>query len=678
MAVMARDELDLARLEQGKRFFLGLSPALKERGTDARTPHRALHVLPGDGRTGMKQRLFGAIELGDNILGDLHVHKLRLRLLKALADALVGLIDTIDLIELVEQMDHALVAACLGLPGVLDALGTVLAQRLVEALHTNVDNARLGGQKLHDGLRGLGQRAVVLDLVRNDLTVFLDIVDTLESKRGANSAGVAGLDDGTGLAKNFDGAIVILRIVLGAHNGADELDVAALRLSGGNALGNDRSELGSHIGVAAVAEHAIEHDDARGLLGSVIAHHLDTNLGINHGMRAALGIHVVTKVDNVIAAMAQHVAVFLDDMAEVQGLGDHHGSLAGKGAAGIQADDGLVLAERSIDDDIERLGVVLLDGLTTSKVNGDARGLLEGVGEVDLTLVRLGFLANEDGDDGLGALLQKIDNLIANLRRRRLGDNTDNVGRIMMLKSDDGVLDGDSANLLVKVAAARADCVHAALAQAVDYAGDLLDTGSRGTNDADVAGINDVGKCHGDTRDDASAAVGTHKEQTLFMSLLLQAHLILQGDIIRKGEDVEPQIERAFQLGSGILARNGEEGHIGIGKHCHGLFPARRLGRGTSSLFLYRKVIQECLGLGKHRIDDVFIFGLNNDDHVTRACGSRLVSQKTGGFVDVFIGIGAHHNLALNNTIKRIDFVGQQHQVDRILISILLNNRFEH
>ena len=377
--------------------------------------------------------------------------------------------------------------------------------------------------------------------------------------------------------------------------------------------------------MAPIAQNAVKHDDTGGVLGSVIAHHLDADLGVDHGMRATLGIHVVAEVDNVIATMAQHVAVFLDDVAKIQGLGDHHGSLASEGTAGIQADDGLVLAKRSIDGDVERLGVVLLDGLAASKVDGDASGFLKGVCKVDLALMRLGLLADENGDDRLGALLQKIDNLIADLGRRRLGDDADDIGRVMVLECDDGVLNGDGADLLIKIAATRADCVHAALSQAVDHARNLLDAGSRSTDDTDIAGIDDISKCHRDTRNDAGAAVRSHEEQPLFMSLLLQTNLVLQGNIVRERKDIEPQVECALKLGSGILTRDGEESHVSIGKHRHGLFPARRLGGDARDFLLYRKVVQERLGLGKHRIDDAFVFGLDNDNHIAGVGSSSLI-----------------------------------------------------
>lgn len=124
------------------------------------------------------------------------------------------------------------------------------------------------------------------DGVVDGRTVGLGVVDTLEGKRGTNGAGVARLHDGAGIGQQLDGAVVILRIVAGAHNGAHKVELAAVGTGGLDALGDDRGKLGGHIGMATIAEHAVEDDNARGGLGGVLAHHLDADLGVDHGVRA--------------------------------------------------------------------------------------------------------------------------------------------------------------------------------------------------------------------------------------------------------------------------------------------------------------------------------------------------------------------------------------------------------
>ena len=413
--------------------------------------------------------------------------------------------------------------------------------------------------------------------------------------------------------------------------------------------------------MAAVAEHAVEHDDAGGVHVAVVAHHLDADVRVDHGVRAALGVDVVTEVDDVVAAVAQHVAVLLDDGAEVERLGDHHRGLAGKRAAGVQADDGLVLGQRLVAGEVERLEVVLLDLGAVGEVDRDAGGLLERVGQVDLALVRLGLLADEDGDDRLGALLEQIDDLVADLGRGRLRDDADDVGGLMVLERHDGVLHRHGADLLVEVAAAGADGVHAAAAQAVDHARDLLDARAGGAHDADVAGIDDVREGDGHARDDAGAAVRSHEEEALLVRLLLQAHLVLEWHVIREGEDVEPQVEGALELGRGVLAGDGEERHVGVGELRDGLFPARGLGGAAGGLLLHREVREEGLGLGEHGVQDGRVVALHDDDHVGRVSRGGLVGEQAGGPVDILVGVGTHHDLALDHTVEGVDLVGEQH-----------------
>ena len=273
--------------------------------------------------------------------------------------------------------------------------------------------------------------------------------------------------------------------------------------------------------MATIAEHAVEDDDARGGLGGVLAHHLDADLGVDHGVRATLGVHVVAQVDDVIAAVTQHVAVFLDDVAELKRLGDHHRSLAGKGATGVETDDGLVLGEGFGDRNVDGLAVVGLDLAAGSQIHGDLCALLQGVGQMHVTQMGLGLLANKDRDDRLLALLEQVDDLVADLGRGRLGDNADDVGGVMVLERHDSVLNGHGADLGVKVAAAGADGMYAAATHTVDGAGDFLDAGARSADDTDVAGVDHVGEGHGHGADHAGAAVGTHKEQALLVRLLL-------------------------------------------------------------------------------------------------------------------------------------------------------------
>ena len=248
----------------------------------------------------------------------------------------------------------------------------------------------------------------------------------------------------------------------------------------------------------------------------------------------------------------------------------------------------------------------------------------------------------------------------------------------MVLERRDGVLHRDGADFLIEVATTGANGMHAAAAQAVDHAGDLLDAGAGGANDADVAGVDDVGEGHGHGGHHAGAAVRTHEEQALLVCLLLQAHLVLERHVVREGEHVEPQVECALELGRRILTGDGEERHVGVRQERHSLLPAYGLGGTARSLLLGGQIGQEGLGLGEYRVHDGIVVRLHHDHHVAGARGGGLGRQQAGGVIDVLIGIRAHHDLALDHVIQRIDLVGQEHQVDGVLIAVRLDHGLKH
>lgn len=328
-----------------------------------------------------------------------NVNQEGLSIAETLDDHHVHLVDFLVLCQLVEQVNHALVAAGHGLPVVLDGLAAEGAQRIVEALNANVDDAGLGVEQFHDRIAGNGQGIGVLAGVGKDFTVSLGEVDALQLQSQTDSAGVAGLNQNTALLQSSNGLVVVLRIVLGTADGTDEIQLAAFSLGLLQRLTDDGSQSSSHIGVAAVAQHAVQQDDAGIFLSGALADLLDADFRV------------------------------------------------------------------------------------------------------------------------------------------------------------DRVLDGDRADLLVQVTAAGADSVHNAAAQTVDNSGDFLNAG---------------------------AAVGTHEQQALLVSLLLQADLVFQSNVIGEGEHVQTHVQCALDLGSGVLTGSGEQCQVGIGQDSSGLGPAGSFLQGIT------------------------------------------------------------------------------------------------
>ena len=247
----------------------------------------------------------------------------------------------------------------------------------------------------------------------------------------------------------------------------------------------------------------------------------------------------------------------------------------------------------------------------------------------------------------------------------------------MVLQADDGVLDGDGPHLLVKVTAAGADGVDHAAPQPVDDGGDLLDAGAGGPHDADVAGLHHVGEGHRDAGDDAGAAVGAHEQQPLVVGLLLEADLILQGDVVGEGKDVEPHVQGPLDLRGGVLPGGGKEGQVGVGEHLGGFLPAGGLLEVVFLLF-HRKVVEEGGGLLQHQFHDLPVLRLHHDDHIAGVGGLGLRGEQAGVAEDILVGVGAHHDRALDDTLQGVDAVGEQHQIDGILVGVLFYDRKQH
>ena len=394
-------------------------------------------------------------------------------------------------------------------------------------------------------------------------------------------------------------------------------------------------------------------------------------------MWLTLGVDVITKIDHVVTLRVEDEALFFDDAAQIERLGDEHTGLIGKGTAGIQTDDGLVGAEGVIADEAKGLEIILLDLLATGKVDGNLRGLLKGMGQVDLALMRGWLLAQEDSDDGLGAFLEQIDDLIADCRRGRLRDDANDIRRLVILEADDGILDGGGTDRLVEVAATCADGMDQASTKAIDDGSNLLDARAGSSHDTDIAGLGDIGERNGYGGDDARAAIRPHEHETLLVCTLLQANLILEGDVVGEGEDVQSLVEGFLDLGSGVLARRGEEGEVGIGKGRECCVPAVNI-LAVEGLLLNREVGKELLYPSENDIDDPRIIRVNNDDHITGAGSLDLGGKQPRVLKDILISVGPHHDLAFRDVLERVDLVGEQHQIDRVLIAVLLDDGREH
>ena len=117
----------------------------------------------------------------------------------------------------------------------------------------------------------------------------------------------------------------------------------------------------------------------------------------------------------------------------------------------------------------------------------------------------------------------------------------------------DGMARADS---LVEVAAADADAMRDAAAEARDQAGYFLQPGARGRDDADVAARDDVRKRDRRPGDQRRAAVRAHEKQPLVAREELQRALLFDRNARGEHERVQPGAKRAPRFKRRELGRH--------------------------------------------------------------------------------------------------------------------------
>src|SRR5262245_57536291 len=97
----------------------------------------------------------------------------------------------------------------------------------------------------------------------------------------------------------------------------------------------------------------------------------------------------------------------------------------------------------------------------------------------------------------------------------------------------------DGADFSLEVAPARADRMADAAARARDQAGYLLDSCTRGSDDADVSAWDDVCESQRQSTDDRCSAIRSHHQKAAFTPLALERRLFLDRDIVGKNHDIK-------------------------------------------------------------------------------------------------------------------------------------------
>ena len=213
-----------------------------------------------------------------------------------------------------------------------------------------------------------------------------------------------------------------------------------------------------------------------------------------------------------------------------------------------------------------------------------------------------------------------------------------------------------------QVTSADTDGVGNALAQTVDDGGQLLDTGSGSTDDADGAGSYLVGKCDRHALDDAGTAVRTHNSKSLCMSLLLQTCFVLDRDVVGEHEDVLALVERAVRFKRGICAGDGDDGQVGVRQLRHGLLPALDALGGLLAFGSGRLLLEELVHVLHDDVQHGVIVDIGHDDHVVGGGSHQLFGVQAALLENVLVGRCCHHDLDFFYTFDGGQLIGQKHQ----------------
>src|SRR5215211_1698823 len=184
-------------------------------------------------------------------------------------------------------------------------------------------------------------------------------------------------------------------------------------------------------------------------------------------------------------------------------------------------------------------------------------------------------LANDTpGGGGLG-------DLAGDLGVGGFGDDHHPLGPLVGGQEVEGAEGHDAADLGGEVAAADADGVGDADPGGVEEAGDLLDAGAGGADDADRAAADGVGEPEADAVEDGGAAVGAHEQEAALGRDPLAGGLGGRVEAVGEAEDVEPGLEGLGDLVVEVAARYRQHGQVQAG-----VAPARgpqRPGRGAKA-----------------------------------------------------------------------------------------------
>ena len=410
---------------------------------------------------------------------------------------------------------------------------------------------------------------------------------------------------------------------------------------------------------------------------------------VDHRMGFALGELVLTKVDagvllvlsgqgilDLILGLEGDVGIDVAQLAD----GELHG-LIRQGAAGEEAAivllGGSHLGGFTLDErfqlclghiDIDHIG---RNGLALGESNRLAGSIFQVVSRGQTILLgEVGVAADEINHDGLDvivALLGDGQDLLGHVIRGGLGEHDDDLGLGVVDECVEALLEHQTADFGLQVTAAGAQSLGDTGTELVDQDGELLGTGAGSAADTDGAAMDNVGESQRQTVDNGGTAVGTHHQQLLGNSILLELLFLFHRNVIAEQHDVDVLVQSVLGDIIGMTAGNGDQRQVDSGISLEG---GGEGGRIVSCVAAFLFLVQLLLQCFEGSFNDLFVLAIESNEEIVGGDGFQLGAGKTGDLGDVKVQVSAHADQSFLYARDLLQLFGDDHQGNGVIVGV--------
>ena len=298
--------------------------------------------------------------------------------------------------------------------------------------------------------------------------------------------------------------VEVLRVLVGAGDDDGHLQVSSglLRLSA--RLGNGGGQLAGGVGVSAVAQHHIEHDDRHLRVLGLLVQASDAEVVVHHWVQTPHSELVLPQVHDGVSLADHRVLQSVTLIQRSVGIDDGHVALqdelglVGQGAAGEEPTQ-VALSRREagrINNFVEvgRPSSFALRPLR-GQLHRQLGGLVESLDKVEVVhLPGRSGVADELHHHRLARLPGELQHLLGHLGCRRFGDEDDDPGFGVTAEQIETLAERHRPHLLRKVSPAGAQTAGDAAPQLMDARGHLLQPGPGRRDHANRSPAHPVGE----------------------------------------------------------------------------------------------------------------------------------------------------------------------------------------